>query len=304
MKKAITAVLILVCTTLTALMLYPSKTVRLPERISLYLTDESRIITLSYRDYLAGCMLACVSPSSGKEALDAVACAVNSRALYLLNTRPHRRFMGADLSDDGDICQPYITEEAALSQLGEQYDAHRERIYRAVDFGIQHAIVYNSEIISAPMCRFSTGLTDSSSESPYLSSVAVPADENVEQAISTRTLSADMVMRTLAKEHGVTSLPDKRELWFSDATYLPSGTLKEISFGDKKLSGHELQKAFDLRSAAVTIEYTEQRFVFTSKGWGSNLGMSINAACVMARRGCTCEEILSYFYHGTELIEL
>ena len=301
MKKAIFAVMILICATLTAWLLYPSHTDIIPERIDLWLTEEDRIITLSYRDYLAGCMFASVSPTSGEEALKAIACAMNTKALYLMKTTPRSSFMGADLSDDFYICMPYSSEEAAEMQFGEKYATHKKKIYEAVDFSLSHIITYEGRVISAQFCRFSTGLTDSSIEHPYLAETAIPADEDVKEAVSTRALSADAVMRTLSKESGITALSDKREKWFSDAVYLPSGTLKEVFFGGKKLSGEELRKAFGFRSAAITIEYTEQRFVFTSLGWGNNLGMSINGACVMARKGADCEEILSYFYHNTEL---
>lgn len=304
MKKAIIAIIILISATLTAWLMYPVGGSVLPERISLYLTEESRIITLSYRDYLAGCMFGTVSPTCGKEVLDTIACAVNSKALYLLKNEPRCSFMGADLSDDSDVCLPFMTTDAAKAEFGERYTALCEKIYKSVDYGMEHALTYNGSIISANICRFSTGVTDSSEALPYLTSVTVPADENVEAALSTRVLSADTVMRTLSKELGVTSLPDKREKWFSEAVYLPSGTLQEICFGGKRLSGQQLRKAFGFRSAAVTVEYTEQRFVFTIKGWGDNLGMSINGAFVMARKGCSCKEILAYFYRGAELTAL
>lgn len=301
MKKAVVAIITLVCATLTSWLLYPVSGSVVPQRISLYLSEESRITTLSYRDYLAGCIFGSVSPTCEKEALDAIACAMNSRALYLLKSEPRSRFMGAELSDDSDICLQFMTPEAAKSEYGEQYTELCEKIYSSVDFGMQHAITHNKSIISAPICSYSTGITDSSDEMPYLTSVVVKADENVEAAISTRVISADTVMRTLSKELGVTSLPDKRGKWFTDPVYLPSGTLQEIYFGGKKISGQQLREVFGFRSAAITVEYTEQRFVFTVKGVGDNLGMSINGACVMARKGYTCEEILSYFYPHTEL---
>ncbi len=304
MKKAIVSVILLICTALTALLLRPVAGSVLPERISLYLTEESRIITLSYRDYLAGCVFGAVSPACGKEALDAIACAVNSKALYLLKNKSRSSFMGADLNDDPDECLPFMNADNAMSEYGERYNTFCEKVYESVDYGMRHALTYNDNIISAEICRFSTGMTDASGELPYLASVAVSSDENAEAALSTRVMSSDTVMRALYKELGITALPDKREKWFSDAVYLPSGTLSEIRFGGKSLSGQELKEVFGLRSAAVTVEYTEQRFVFTVKGWGNNLGMSINGACVMARKGCSCEEILAYFYQNAELTAL
>lgn len=304
MKKVIILLAVLLTAALGAL-LVRQRGSPVPERVSVYLVQESRIVTLSYRDYLAGCLFANVSSTCGEEGLKAIACALNSKALYILENPQRSLYSGADFSDDAELCLPYITPEAASAEFGERYPDYHEKIYKAVDFGMNYALTYNDKIIPAQMCRFSSGTTDSGGEEfPYLVSAEVPADKNIEDALSTRAVSADMVMRALSNKLGITALPDDRSKWFTDAVYLPSGTLKEISFGGKKLSGKQLKEIFGLRSTAITIEYAEQRFVFTVKGIGDNLGMSINAASVMARQGHTYDEILSAFYSGAELISI
>ena len=45
----------------------------LPERLTLYLTGERRIITLTREEYLTGCILACTDPSFQPETLKAAA---------------------------------------------------------------------------------------------------------------------------------------------------------------------------------------------------------------------------------------
>lgn len=299
MKRAVIAIIILISAILTAWLLYPCGDNTQPRRVSLLLTEENRIITLPYRDYLAGCILGCAPPTAAEEALNAIACALNSRALYILEHPRRSLFSGADFSDDEQLCLPYTDPEA----INDSRSA--DRAYKAADFGIAHALTYDGEIISAQICRYSTGMTDSGgTELPYLNSVAVPMDENLTDAVSTRAISAESVIRTLRAETGVTALHDDRTKWFSNAVYLPSGTLSSVRFGDRTLSGKQLQNAFGFRSAAITIEYAEERFVFTVKGWGSNLGMSINGAAVMAHKGASHEEILAYFYPESELTDL
>ena len=102
---------------------------------------------------------------------------------------------------------------------------------------------------------------------------------------------------------GVTVLPARNDDWFSEARYTQGGTLETIDFCGKTMTGAQLQQAFELRSAAIAVEYTEARFVFRAVGIGSNTGMSLNAASEMADQGMTAEEILDYFYEDFELLE-
>ncbi len=270
-------------------------------RVSVYLTEESRIITMPYRDFITGCILGCAPSDCGEEALKAIACAINSRALCVMSDPNPAEYCGADFSDSADPCLPYVTEESARLLHGAQYDVLYEKVSRAVDFGINRGLYYGGEIIPAQLCRCSAGVTDSGGEDfPYISA-EIPEDEAAADFISTRAFTPQTIMRTLTEELSLAALDSDCAEWFSDAQYLPSGTLEFISFGGVRLSGERLQHIFGLRSAAITVEYTEQRFVFTTKGWGGNMGLSVNAAAEMARSGCSCEEILSRFYSAAQL---
>lgn len=298
MKKLISALL---AAAAALLLLCCCRASEQPLRVSVYLTEESRIVTLPYRDYIAGCVLGCVPSDCGVEALKAIACAINSRALCVMANPKPAEYCGADFSDSADPCLPYVTEEAARLLHGAQYDILCEKVARAVDFGAERALYFGGGIIPAQLCRCSAGITDSGDEAfPYISA-EIPEDEAAADFISTRAFSTDYVMRTLTERLSLTALPADCGKWFSGAHYLPSGTLEYISFGGIRLSGAQLMQALGLRSAAITVEYTEQRFLFTVKGSGCNMGLSINAAAVMAQRGCSCEEILSRFYAGAEL---
>lgn len=270
--------------------------IRVPESITLYNAAESRITTLSYRDYITGCVLAVASPDSSEQALCAIACVLSTDTLYRLNSPKRSLFNGADLSSDSELCPEYVSAQPVTDKLTAE---QREKLSRAVDWGISRAISLDGQIVDPPYCRISTGRTDSAAG---FSSVTVSADEQLPDGISTAAATANSVSRTMNRLTGVSKLPADPEKWFTAPVYEPSGTLHEIYFGGVRVTGEQLRKAFNLRSAAVTAEYTEQRFVFTVCGWGSNSGMSINAACAMAASGATAEEILGYFYSGAELI--
>lgn len=295
MKKLISALL---AAAAALLLLCCCKASEQPKRVSVYLCGESRIVTMTYRDYITGCVLGCAPSDCGEEALKAIACAINSRALCVMANPKPAEYCGADFSDSADPCLPYVTEEAAKLLHGAQYDILCEKVARAVDFGAERALYCGGEIIPAPLCRCSAGVTDSSLGSP---SAEIPEDEAAADFISTRAFSADYVMRALTERFQPSSLPADCGKWFAHAQYLPSGTLEYISFGGIRLSGAQLMQALGLRSAAITVEYTEQRFLFTVKGSGCNMGLSINAAAEMAKNGSTHTEILSRFYAGAEL---
>ena len=275
-------------------------TAAIPETVTLYRTEAGRIVPLSYKDYLIGCIFGEVSPAYGEEALKAAACAINSRTLCLLTEG--ERINGAQLSD---IRYPWISPEEAEELYGASYPSYLRKAERAAEFGMAYALYYDGELISAPFCSVSTGKTeDGGSGYPYLSSRELPCDKDCDEGLSTAAYSDNSVRRTLTELTGVSRLSADPTQWFSGAVYTEGGTLSEIRFGSARLTGEQLREAFSLRSAAITVEYTEGRFLFTVRGIGDNLGMSLNAASEMARSGQTAEEILDFFYSPAVLVNI
>lgn len=270
-----------------------------PERITLYLSDKKEIITLGYKEYLVGCLLGLDIPSSGQAALNAAACAISSTVIHTLQSNDGGT-LGAQLSDKQ---HRWVSVADAQAIYTEGFQEYLHKAQKAAEYGMTHILTYQNTAICAPLCRYSTGLTDSGGY-PYLSETAVDFDANAEEAISKRAFSAEKVLDTMTALTGISALGPDRSKWFSAAVYEKSGTLREVRFGGARVTGAKLREAFGLRSAAITIEYSEDRFVFASKGWGDNMGMSINAAAIMARMGSTAEEILHFFFPSAEIQKL
>ena len=89
--------------------------------------------------------------------------------------------------------------------------------------------------------------------------------------------------------------------WFYDPVYSDNGSLMFIDFSGERVTGDALQNALSLRSTAISVEFSEDKFVFRCRGWGDNRGMSIYAANFMAKNGKTAEEILKFFYPNAEI---
>jgi len=266
------------------------------QRVTLYRQQAAEIVTLELGEYIEGCLFGELSPSCHEEALKAAAVVIAGNALYQLQNGD--KHCGADYSDSA---MRYISPEEAALQHGSSYGYYLDKVRSAAEYGMANALTYEGEQVYAPYCAFSTGRTERGGE-PWLPSVEVYADKDCEQGASSSAWSDTQVMRRLGAVTGVSALPARREEWFSDAEYTEGGTLRYIRFGGALLTGAQLREVFGLRSAAVTVEYSEERFVFRVRGSGDDLGMSLNGAAAMAKGGTTAEQILAYFYPHTVLM--
>lgn len=261
----------------------------IPSRVTLYRPETSEIITLSYEDFLCGCvagLLPEVPSEYNAEALRAVAVVENSRALYILNNRrtaftaPYAKTeavnFGADFVTNADF--PYISAEINVT------------LRTAVQNAMNSVLTLNGEPINAPMCKISAGRTDEDALSP---SVALPCDIDAKGFESRMAFTTDEILSALRCKGILSSDCSK---WFSGATYSDSGTLLFINFGETKYTGTELKRLLGLRSTAITIQFTEDKFCFICHGFGENRGMSISAANFLAKTGKSAEEILAIFY--------
>ncbi len=271
--------------------------ITLPMTVTLYRKDACRIDTLTYEEYLTGCVFAEVSPAYGEEALKAAACAINCRTLCHLQS--DERANGAQLSDE---VHPWLSPEEAAEQHGSSYKSYLRKVQDAVQYGMSHVQLYEGSIFPAPFCAISTGVTEDGGA--CLASKELPCDKDNDEGLSTAACSVNELRRILTELTGVSRLSADPSEWFGNAVYAKGGTLSEIRFGGARLTGEQLRSTFSLRSAAITVEYTEGRFLFTVKGIGDNLGMSLNAAAEMAAAGKSAEEILAYFYSPAELAVL
>lgn len=266
----------------------------IPSRITLYRPETSEIITLSYEDFLCGCVAGLLpeKPSEyNAEALRAIAIAENSRALYALNNRgtaftaPYAKTeavnFGADFITSTDF--PYISTEISVT------------LRTAVKNAMNSVLTLNGEPINAPMCKISSGRTDEDALSP---SVALPCDIDAKGFESRMAFTPDEILSSLRCKGVLSSDCSK---WFTGATYSDSGTLLFINFGEIKYTGTELKRLLGLRSTAITIQFAEDKFCFICHGFGENRGMSISAANFLAKTGKTAEEILAVFYPNATL---
>lgn len=267
----------------------------LPERVSFY--REGEILLIGSDELIAGCLMSGM-PSADEEALKAAACVMSTRMLYLLRHRELRSFNGADISAD-DLPLAYMTDMEACEEYGASYDLYRERAQRAAEYGLSHVMTCGGEVISPELCLLSAGRTDA--DRPNHRAVPLSCDKEHAEYLSSSEFSPDEVRRRLTALTGVGKLSGRCEEWFSGYSCSTGGALKELRFGGCRVTGEQLRDTFQLRSTAVTISYTEGRFVFTCKGIGENRGLSLNGADHLAEKGYSAQQILDVFFSDITL---
>ena len=70
------------------------------------------------------------------------------------------------------------------------------------------------------------------------------------------------------------------------------------------MNGRDFQSKLKLRSTDFTVEKTGGKVTITTKGFGHGVGMSQYGANALAKQNKTYEEILKYYYTGTNLQKL
>lgn len=270
-----------------------------PQSVNLYMQKDSHIYTLPFEEYILYRLLAeCPYPLE-TEAMNAAAVAISSTALYRLHDN-EKPFLGADFDSTTDIC---LTTDEAGALYNSSFDEILPIYKEAASYGSTHALTYKGEPIYAPMCLLSTGITEQG-DAEWLTSVDTSRDKRCDELIATSAYNSEQVRLALQSVCPKPKLTADHSSWFTQPQYLSGGTLEYIHFGGCRISGKELAQALSLRGTAITVQYAEERFVFTTKGIGNNIGMSLYSADKMAIAGSSTEDILLHFYKDTELISI
>ena len=261
------------------------------------------------RDYLIGAVGAEMPASFAPEALKAqtVACHTYAERIRRMHeAAPDPALGGADFSDDPNVYQAFFTADALRRFYGSSFAESYARIAEAVDAVSDQILCYADEPIVAAFHAISSGETDSAENVwgnalPYLIPVSSDADRSAPQYAETVTFPAETVRRTLEAADPQCRLPEDPSEWFSEPECSPSGTVLRMTAGDQAWSGQQLRQMFALRSACISVEYTDGVFRFETKGFGHDVGMSQYGADAMARQGSSYAEILAHYYPGTDL---
>ncbi len=267
---------------------------------------DGSILEVGETEFVIGGIAAEVPPTYPKEALKAQGVALYT---YYSRLREQSRAeeKNSDFSCNTQTGLVYLPKEARKERWGDSYEEW-EAILEEVEQSIRgQTLQEDGALLCSTYFAISSGSTDDAADVwggdySYLKPAASPGDIFASGYLSQATFTSSD-----GKEAIIDAFPDAKpgdnpSKWITDVERTGSGTIRKAKLCGEEVTGTQLRNVFGLRSANFTWEEKDEKLVFTVKGWGHNVGMSQNGARYMAENGAGYEEILSWYYPGSQLV--
>ena len=150
-------------------------------------------------------------------------------------------------------------------------------------------VMYGEELALVPFHQLSNGKTRNGQE--VLGSDAYPYLQIKDCA---KDIGGDMQMQTK-----IIPVAGAKVLTTDSAGYV-----LEVQVGEETISGESFRDTYELASSAFELQEFDGKTRVITRGVGHGLGLSQYTANEMAKEGKTHEEILQYFFEGTEIREV
>ena len=268
--------------------------------VSVALRSGGSIHEVDLENYLVGVVLAEMPVSFETEALKAQAVAARTYTAKAAATGG--KHGDSSICIEPGCCQAYISEERYLEKGGTQEGVQKVRT--AVAATSAQVLTYGGELIEATYFSCSGGSTEDAAavwgtDYPYLQARPSPGEERAVHYMDTVIFTPEEFCAALDTE-----IPGSPETWFGQAAYTEGGGIATMIIGGETYTGTQLRSLLHLRSTSFYVRPSDQEITITTKGYGHRVGMSQYGADAMAVTGSTYEEILAYYYPGTELTQL
>lgn len=263
------------------------------------LKKDNTIEEINLEEYLIGVVSSEVPIYFEKEAIKAQAVAARTYALKQIENHKNYDY---DVKDDTSS-QVYQTEEELKNKWKNNYDSYITKIKSCVDETEGEYISYNNEVIYAFFFSTSNGKTEDNKnvfgkDLPYLKSVDSSFDE-----YETKNFIVEKIF-TLDEFYKRLGLTYSENLNITNIIKTDSGRISSITINDVVFKGRDFQSKLSLRSNDFSIVKNNNNISITTKGYGHGVGMSQYGANALAKKNKTYQEILKYYYQGTNLQKL
>ena len=277
-------------------------------KIQLLHTDTNTVEEVELDAYLCNVVSAEMPVDFEIEALKAQAIVARTYTIYKIQNKKHDN---ADICDDSNCCQAWISKEDRLARWEENKEEKWSKIEQSVNETKGKIITYQNQPINAFFHSNSGGKTElpvdvwgGGSNLPYLQVVETSGEDGYTQYNSEVELTNEEVLEKLKSKYGDIQIDFNNQEDIKILEYTSSGRVKTIKFGNHEISGTEARSLIGLRSTNFEITKQDGKIKFTVKGYGHGVGMSQTGADSMAKSGSSAEEIIKHFYVGVEITEV
>ena len=248
-------------------------------RISTEDEEETGIVRMPIAEYCIGVLAREIPADYEKEALKAQAILVRNDVYKKIK----------ESGSNTILEEPFWTQKKMEQAWGIQYSKNYHKLEQIWEETEGQVLMYNEELAYTPFFRLSNGCTRDGAEAlgieayPYLKIVDCQADIESEEQIQT-LVTDDMDAEVTAVDS--------------------AGYVTNVRVGQENISGEEFRKNYHLQSGCFTLQRYNGKMRITTRGIGHGIGMSQYSANQMAESGKKYQEILNYFFEGTEIKEV
>jgi len=268
-------------------------------QVRVYLADKGSIETMPLEKYIEGVIAQEMEPDWPIEALAAQAIASRTLTISAIEAGTIKKLHNADVSTSKEELQAFAPQKV------------NDSVKQAVARTRGEVLLYAGGLVNAiySSCNGQIGATreesfpkEISHDTPYFQPVKdncfTYAPEHIESW--TVKIPASQVAAAIGYEGNPADIRIVEKG--------PSGRILYIGAGDKKMFGSDFRRAvgYDtLKSTLVTeMKYEDDNFIFTGNGWGNGVGLCQWGAYTFAKEGKQAEDIIKYYYPGTEVKKL
>ncbi|MDD3023049.1 MAG: stage II sporulation protein D [Syntrophomonadaceae bacterium] len=270
-------------------------------KIKLYLSKEKRVIELPLEEYITGTVAAEMPASFDLQALKAQAVAARSYTIKkILSEKAYP--LGADVADDINSCQAYISKEEYARRNPQNYEPLWDKVRQAVEETAGQIMVYKGEVIDALYHSTCGGSTESAADAwgqdvSYLRSVKCSYCQESNKYQTCQVFS----------QHDLRLIPgvntDKKTI-IKISAKSATGRVKKLEINGITISGEKFRNALNLPSTNWEFKSEKDKLIINSRGYGHGLGLCQYGADGMAKAGENYRGILKHYYSNIDFYQL
>ena len=258
--------------------------------------DTGNIDKIFFEEYIVGVLAGEMPIYFEKEALKAQAVSARSYALKRIEYNKDNDY---DVVDS-IMNQVYLDNDYLKSAWGENYIDNINKLREAVNETSMEYLEYNGEVIDALFFSTSNGYTETASlvfdvDLPYLKSVKSAWDEDTSSAFRS---TFSMNINDFYEKIG---LPYSDNFSFKVLKRSSTNRIISLSINNREFTGKSLYNKLGLKSTDFSLKKEGNNIIISTVGYGHGVGMSQYGALGMAKEGYGYQDILKYYYSGTNI---
>lgn len=272
-------------------------------RVKIRAGEEETVKDVPWSEYFLGVLAKEMPETYEEEALKAQAVLVRTKLYQALESE-----------EEPVLSEEWLTgEELKKKWDADDYTKYYEKYAKAVTETGNQVLFYNDTYAFTPFHKSSNGSVRNAQEVlgsgdyPYLVQKKCPLDKEAEDEMQVHTFTYQEIQEKcrdfLVAEEKETAQKGYEFSDFEIQAYDSAGYVQTLRIGSTICTGDQFRDALSLPSSAFSLKDSDGKLKITTTGKGHGLGMSQWTANEMAKEGKTYEEILSYFFEGTNLTD-